>query len=173
MAAYSTKTFSINGSGGTTAFFSNLPNWLTGTTSGLNASVSGRPTQPGTYTIRKTISNLGRGGGLQTVSRDLVITVVGSLPTTKGSGFVTPPSGRVGQAYRQYVTASGAARSAADPISFNASGLPPGVSFATAGDRQMGLLTGTPTQAGTYSVKFYIANPKGYITQNATLTILP
>jgi hypothetical protein len=173
MAAYSTKTFSINGSGGTTAFFSNLPNWLTGTTSGLNASVSGRPTQPGTYTIRKTISNLGRGGGLQTVSRDLVITVVGSLPTTKGSGFVTPPSGRVGQAYRQYVTASGAARSAADPISFNASGLPPGVSFATAADRQMGLLTGTPTQAGTYSVKFYIANPKGYITQNATLTILP
>ena len=37
----------------------------------------------------------------------------------------------------------------------------------------MGLITGTPTQAGTYTVKFYIANPKGYITQSATMTILP
>ena len=173
MAAYSTKTFAINYSGATTTSFSNLPDWLSGTTSGLNASVSGRPTQPGTYTIRKTVSNIGRGGALQSVSRDLVITVVGSSPSAAGSSFVTPPAGQVGQAYRQYITASGAARSAADPVSFNASGLPPGLSFATAADRQMGLITGTPTQAGTYAVKFYIANPKGYITQNATMTILP
>ena len=173
MAAYSTRIFTINSSGATTKSFSNLPSWLTGTTSGLNAYVSGRPTQPGSYTIRKTASNAARGGGLQSVSRDLVITVVGSSPSLAGSGFVAPPSGRVGQAYRQYITVSGAGRSAADPVSFNASGLPPGVSFATAADRQMGLLTGTPTRAGTYAVKFYIANPKGYITQNATLTILP
>ena len=173
MAAYSTKTFAINYNGATTTSFSNLPDWLSGTTSGLNASVSGRPTQPGTYTIRKTVSNIGRGGALQSVSRDLVITVVGSSPTAAGSGFVTPPAGQVGQAYRQYITASGVARSAADPVSFNASGLPLGLSFATAADRQMGLITGTPTQAGTYAVKFYIANPKGYITQNASMTILP
>ena len=173
MAAYSTKTFAINYNGATTTSFSNLPDWLSGTTSGLNASVSGRPTQPGTYTIRKTVSNIGRGGALQSVSRDLVIIVVGSSPSAAGSGFVTPPTGQVGQAYRQYITASGAARSAADPVSFNASGLPLGLSFATAEDRQMGLITGTPTQAGTYAVKFYIANPKGYITQNATMTILP
>ena len=173
MAAYSTKTFTINYNGATATSFSNLPDWLSGTTSGLNASVSGRPTQPGTYTIRKTVSNIGRGGVLQTLSRDLVITVVGSSPTIAGSGFVTPPAGKVGQAYRQYITASGATRSAADPVSFNASGLPLGLSLATAADRQMGLITGTPTQAGTYSVKFYIANPKGYIVQNATMIIQP
>ena len=173
MAAYSTKTFTINYSGATATSFSNLPDWLTGTTSGLNASISGRPTQPGTYTIRKTISNNGRGGVLQSLSRDLVITVVGSSPSVSGSGFVTPPTGKVGQAYRQYITASGATRSPADPVSFNASGLPSGLSFATAADRQMGLLTGTPTKAGTYSVKFYIANPKGFIVQTATLIIQP
>ena len=172
IAAYGTKTFEIDqdGTGATSAFFSNLPNWLSVKP---NGTVSGRPTQPGTYTIRKTISNTGRGGGLQSVSRDLVITVVGSSPSAAGSGFVTPPAGQVGQAYRQYITASGATRSAADPVSFNASGLPLGLSFATAADRQMGLITGRPTQAGTYAVKFYIANPKGYITQNATMTILP
>jgi hypothetical protein len=112
-------------------------------------------------------------GVVQSVSRDLVITVVGSSPSAAGSGFVTPPAGQVGQAYRQYITASGAARSAADPVSFNASGLPLGLSFATAADRQMGLITGTPTQAGTYAVKFFIANPRGFITQNAIMTILP
>jgi hypothetical protein len=37
----------------------------------------------------------------------------------------------------------------------------------------MGLLTGIPTKAGTYSVNFYIANPKGYIVQNATMIIQP
>ena len=84
MAAYSTKTFAINYNGATTTSFSNLPDWLSGTTSGLNASVFGRPTQPGTYTIRKTVSNIGRGGGLQSVSRDLVITVVGSSPRCCG-----------------------------------------------------------------------------------------
>jgi hypothetical protein len=172
MAAYGTKTFEIDtsGTGATSASFSNLPNWLSLQPDG---KVSGRPTQPGTYTIQKTISNISRGGGLQSVSRDLVITVVGSSPSVSGSGFVAPPSGRVLQSYRQYITASGAARSAADPVSFNASGLPPGLSFATPADRQMGLITGTPTKVGTYAVKFYIANAKGYITQNATITILP
>jgi hypothetical protein len=173
MALGATKSFSINHFAGTTLSFSNLPSWLKGTTSGPTVSVTGRPTSAGTYRIRKTASNTTRLGLVQSVSRDLVITVVGNLPTVAGSGFVLPPAGRVGQDYRQYVTSSGAARSAADPVSFNASGLPPGLSFATAADRQMGLLTGRPTQAGIYSVKFYIANPKGYITQNATLKILP
>jgi hypothetical protein len=37
----------------------------------------------------------------------------------------------------------------------------------------MGLLTGTPAigTEGTYSVRYYIANPKGYIVQNATMII--
>ena len=34
-------------------------------------------------------------------------------------------------------------------------------------------LTGTPTTAGTYTVKFYIANARGYTTQTTTMTILP
>jgi len=171
MAVGATKTFTINHFAGATLSFSNLPSWMKGTASGPIVSLTGRPTAAGTYRIRKTASNTTRLGVVQSVSRDLVITVVGNLPTVAGSGFVSPAPGRVGQDYRQYVTSSGASRSAADPVSFNASGLPPGLSFATAADRQMGLLTGTPTRTGTYAVKFYIANPKGYITQNATMII--
>jgi len=162
----------------TSGFFSPIPGlpWpspIIREGSGLNEKITFRPTQAGTYGIRKTISNIGRTGGAQTVTRDVIITVVNQAPTVAGSGFVTPPSGKVGQAYRQYVTRSGAGRSAADPVSFNATGLPLGLSFANPADCQMGLLTGIPTKAGTYSVKFYIANPKGYIVQTATMIIQP
>jgi len=179
MTVYGTKTFEFNHQGATTGFFSAVPgfawpNPISRTGSGLTEKLTFRPTKAGTYGIRKNISNIGRTGA-QTEIRDIVITVVGSSPTVAGSGFVSPAAGKVGQAYRQYVTASGVGRSSADPVSFNATGLPLGISFATAADRQMGLLTGTPAigSQGTYSVKFYIANPKGYIVQNATMTIQP
>jgi len=177
MTVYGTKTFESNHQGATTGSLSAVPglawpNPISRTGSGLTERLTFRPTQAGTYGIRKNISNIGRTGA-QTVTRDVIITVVGGSPTLAGSGFVTPPAGKVGQAYRQYVTSSGASRSAADPVSFNATGLPLGLSFATAADRQMGLITGTPTQAGTYSVKHYIANPKGYIVQTATMIIQP
>jgi hypothetical protein len=177
MTVYGAKTFEFNHQGATTGSFSAVPgfawpNPISRTGSGLTEKLTFRPAKAGTYRIRKNISNIGRTGA-QTEIRDIVITVVGSSPTVAGSGFVNPPAGKVGQAYRQYVTRSGAGRSSADPVSFNATGLPSGISFATAADRQMGLLTGTPTKAGTYSVKFYIANPKGYIVQSATIIIQP
>ena len=179
MTVYGAKTFEFNHQGATTGSFSAVPgfawpNPISRTGSGLTEKLTFRPTKEGTYRIRKNISNIGRAGA-QTEIRDIVITVVGSSPTVAGSGFVTPPAGKVGRSYRQYVTRSGVGRSAADPVSFNATGLPSGISFATAADRQMGLLTGTPAigSQGTYSVKFYIANPKGYIVQKATMIIQP
>jgi hypothetical protein len=165
--------------GATSAFFSAVPGlpWpspIIREGSGLTETITFRPTQAGTYGIRRNISNSSRNGSTQAATRDLIITVIDQSPTLTGSGFVPPPSGKVGQAYRQYVTSSGANRSAADPVSFNATGLPLGLSFkSSAADRQMGLLTGTPTKAGTYSVKFYIANPKGSIVQSVTMTIEP
>ena len=177
MAVYGTKTFESNHQGATTGSFSAIPgfawpNPISRTGSGLTERLTFRPTKAGTYGIRKNISNIGRNGA-QTEFRDVIITVVDKAPTAAGSGFVPPTSGKVGQTYRQYVTRSGVLRSPTDPVSFNATGLPLGLSFATAADRQMGLLTGTPASGseGTYSVKYYIANPKGFIVQNATMII--
>ena len=176
---YIGKKFGHPQVGATSAFFSTVPGlpWpspIIREGSGLTETITFRPTQAGTYGIRRNISNISLSGGTQAATRDLIITVLNQAPTVAGCGFVTPPSGKVGQAYRQYVTSSGANRSPADPVSFNATGLPLGLSFkSSATDRQMGLLTGTPTKAGTYSVKFYIANPKGCIVQNATMIIQP
>jgi hypothetical protein len=172
------RVFEHNQLDATTGFFSALPgypwpNSITRKGSAEKEQITFRPTQAGTYGIRKSISNISRIGTTQAATRDVIITVVDQPPTVAGSGFVTPPAGKVGQAYRSYITRSGRDRNPADPISFNATGLPKGLSFVTGADRQMGLLTGTPAEGsqGTYSVKFYIANPKGYITQNATMVI--
>jgi len=172
------RVFEHNQLDATTGFFSALPgypwpNSITRKGSAEKEQITFRPTQVGTYGIRKSISNISRIGATQAATRDVIITVVDQPPTVAGSGFVTPPAGKVGQAYRAYITRSGRDRNPADPISFNATGLPKGLSFVTGADRQMGLLTGTPAEGsqGTYSVKFYIANPKGYITQNATMVI--
>jgi hypothetical protein len=172
------RVFEQNQVGATTGFFSAIPgypwpNSITRKGSGEKEQITFRPTQAGTYGIRKNISNISRNGATQAATRDVIITVVDQPPTVAGSGFVTPAAGKAGVPYRAYVTRDGRDRKRTDPVSFNATGLPLGLSFATAADRQMGLLTGTPAPGsqGTYSVKFYIANPKGYITQNATLVI--
>jgi uncharacterized repeat protein (TIGR02543 family) len=60
-----------------------------------------------------------------------------------------PPKGTVGSPYRFTVTASGTPL-----ISFSASGLPPGLSL----DAYSGLLSGTPSTAGSYSVTFSASN---------------
>ncbi len=60
-----------------------------------------------------------------------------------------PPKGTVGTPYRFTVTASGTPL-----ISFSASGLPPGLSF----DASSGLLSGTPSTAGSYSVTMSASN---------------
>jgi hypothetical protein len=143
------------------------------TSAGSFATISGRATQAGSYTIVKLAQNINVAGVLQSTSRELVLTVVGTLPTAASAGFQAPPPGQVGQNYTGYVTAEGAARSPGDPNAFNAVGLPAGLSLASAADRQLGKISGVPTRAGRYLVKFYIANVRGYTTQTVTMTILP
>ena len=172
-----TRSFDVANSLATFTTFSNVPSWLQLTTnhtgSGSFASLSGRPTQAGTFTILKVARNTNVAGVTQSTNRELVITVIGSLPSVSSVGFQAPPSGQVGQNYTGFITSAGNMRDPADPSAFNATGLPPGISFASAADRQLGKLTGTPTTAGTYTVKFYIANARGYTTQTTTMTILP
>ena len=172
-----TRSFSVGNNLATFTAFSNVPSWLRQTRSnsaaGSFATLSGKATQAGTFTILKVAQNTNVAGVTQSTNRELVISVVGTLPTAAAVGLQNPPPGQVGQAYTGYITASGASRNPADPIALNATGLPPGLSLASAADRQLGKITGTPTRAGTYAIKFYIANARGYTTQTGTMTILP
>ena len=42
-----------------------------------------------------------------------------------------------------------------------------------ASGRRRGMITGTPTKAGTFPITVYIQNGKGYIKKTHTLTVLP
>ncbi|NBU69078.1 MAG: hypothetical protein EBS49_05610, partial [Verrucomicrobia bacterium] len=95
-----TRNFDVANSLATFTTFSNVPSWLQLTTnhtaSGSFASLSGRPTQAGIFTILKLAQNTNVAGVTQSTNRELVITVIGSLPSVSSVGFQTPPSGQVG-----------------------------------------------------------------------------
>src|SRR5216110_210316 len=126
-----------------------LPAGLTvNTTSGL---ISGTPTTAGTYSVTISATN---GGG--TGSATLTLTINPAKPV------ITSPltaTGQVGVAFSYQITATN------NPTSFNATGLPAGLSVNTS----TGLISGTPTTAGTYSITISATNAGG--TGSATLTL--
>ncbi len=125
------------------------------TTAGL---ISGTPTTAGTYTVTLTASNAG-GSGTAT----LTLTVTPATVPTPAPAITSPAaaSASVGAAFTYSVTASNGA------TSFGASGLPAGLTL----DSISGIITGTPTTAGTYNVTLLATNATGTGTAPLTLTV--
>jgi len=95
-----------------------------------------------------------------------VVDAAAALREAKARIVVTPSitsstsaSGTVGSSFSYTITASGS------PTSYNASGLPSGVSVNTS----TGAISGTPTSAGTFTASISASNSGG--TGSATLTI--
>src|SRR5437764_2189091 len=136
----------------------------TGLPSGLNVNtstglISGTPvagTDAGSpYSV--TISATNAGG---TGSATLILTIKPANPV------IQPPftaTGQVGVAFSYQITATN------NPTSFNATGLPAGLSVSTS----TGLISGTPTAAGTYTVTISATNAGGTGSHTLTLTINP
>jgi hypothetical protein len=121
--------------------------------------ISGTPTTAGTYSV--TISAANAGG---TGSATLVITI------NPGKPVITSPltaTGQVGVAFSYTITATNS------PTSFNATGLPSGLSVNTS----TGLISGTPaagTDSGSpYSVTISATNAGGTGSATLVITIKP
>src|SRR2546430_1472170 len=136
----------------------------TGLPAGLSVNtstglISGTPTTAGTYSV--TISATNSGG---TGSATLTLTINNPAPVITSSLTAT---GTVGAAFSYQITASNS------PTSFNATGLPSGLTVNTS----TGLISGTPaagTDAGSpYSVTISATNTDGTGTATLTLTINP
>ncbi len=87
-----------------------------------------------------------------------------NLTLTSSASVITSPStasGFVGQAFSYQITADNS------PTSYNATGLPAGLSVNTA----TGLIAGTPMAAGSSTVTLYATNAVGTGTQTLTLTV--
>jgi len=127
--------------------------------------ISGTPTTAGSFPFSIGITD---SGSPQAVSSTQAVTIViasqvGPLPLT----IVTPsvPIGAVGIAYSVTFAAQGGIA----PYSWTAAGLPAGLTLSAAG-----VLSGSPTQPGTYSVSIQVADsssPALTATQTFALTI--
>ena len=142
--------YTIAGSNSPTSFSAtNLPAGLS-VNSGTGA-ITGTPTITGTYTVTIGASN-GSGSGIKTVTMTIGLAspVISSPPTANGA---------TGIAFTYAITATNG------PTSFNATGLPSGLSVNTT----TGAITGSPTTAGTFPVTLSATNAGG--TGTATLTL--
>ena len=153
------KQYTITALGAPSQFVaSGLPPGLT-----LNGeNINGTPTQAGNYDVRLEARNYYRPGStlasdLQSGTATLRIYVSGAKPSTTTSIYGVNDL-RVGVS---------ATLSAGDGLRVSGYGLPPGLIF----DKDTGLITGTPTTAGTYTATLFIQNGKGWISKKISLTV--
>jgi PKD repeat protein len=104
----------------------------------IGAVIAGTPTGTGssTFTIRAT----GPSGAYDDQSLTIDVTAAANVTTITSTGL---PTGTVNIAYSYTVTATGST-----PRTWTATGLPPGLTI----NSSSGAITGTPTQAGVFSV---------------------
>lgn len=146
-------------SGGTAPF-----TWLVSSGSlpagiSLNADgvLSGTPTATGTFTFTVQITD----ANSQTATQATSLTVSPGVSTT----FAAPPGGEVNVAYTDTLTATGG--TTPYTWSVNAGSLPPGITLTSGG-----VLTGTPTTAGSYSFSVNVTDQNnGIATTSITMTI--
>ena len=145
-------TYQIAATGNPTSYAASvLPAGLSiDTVTGL---ISGTPRNAGTFSIGLSATNAG-GTGTATLS----LTVA---PTTPVITSATNVTGQVGKAFSYQIKAT------SSPASFAASGLPAGLSINTVS----GLISGTPTAAGSFSVGLSATNAGGTGTATLSLTI--
>lgn len=127
-----------------------LPGWLSGP--GTSGILTGIPTAVGHWSIDVSATN---GAGTGTGVIDIVIE---SLPSPSVTSILSA-SGNVGVAFFYQITASN------NPTAYTASGKPSWLQV----DARTGILSGSPTATGTFTVAIAASNASG--TGSADLTI--
>ena len=124
------------------------------TTTGL---ISGTPTAVGTSTVTVTASD---GRLLATQTFTWTVRSVNDTPVLAAPGNQTHDAGQAVVVQLQATDANG------DPLTFSATGLPPGLQISTTGR-----ISGVATTAGTYSVVATVSDGTATATRSFTWTI--
>jgi PKD repeat protein len=126
-------------------------------TSGAGSSTTHAYTLAGVFTATATIAD---NAGNSLTSK-VTVTVTNPPPAPPVITSALSASGSVGSAFTYQIAASN------NPTSFNASGLPAGLSV----NSSTGMISGTPTAAGTSSVTISATNAGGTGTATLVLTM--
>ena len=165
-----TQTFTFNGGAQPWSGFqvTNLPAGLsiTGTTAN-SATISGTPTQAGSFSLNASATDSSTGNGPYTVGQAFTLTV--AAPTLTLTPAATTFAAPYGAAYSQSFTASGGI----GPYTYVRTGtLPPGLSFAG------NTVSGTPTTPGSFSFTITATDTGSTgtgspftVTRNYTITV--
>jgi len=157
--AYSPVTLvATGGKGPYTWTASGLPAGLTCSAAGV---ILGTPTASGDFTVTATVTDSFSPPGI--VNKILALKVYAALEITT----TTLPEGKVGDAY----TATLAATGGKTPYTWEATGLPAGLTCSTAG-----VISGTPTASGDFSVTATVTDsfsPAGIVDKVLSLKVYP
>ena len=150
------QTLSATGTAPISWSASGLPSWLSFDTT--THALSGTPTAAGSFSFEIKAAN----GVAPDATKTYTITVA-AAPVAPAITTASLPSGTVGKAYSQQLSATGTA-----PVMWSiASGsLPAGLTLSSAG-----VLSGTPTAAGSFAVTVRASNSAGSVTKAYTLTV--
>lgn len=143
--------------GGTAPYTYSVSGLPSGLVMSANGSITGTPTAAGSFNVRVVVSDATQAYATVTFPLTIRTAVSVGAPSTL-------PNGQAGTAYTS-TTMTGAGGLA--PYSWSASGLPAGMSMTSAG-----VLRGTPTASGTFTVVVTVADTAGGVaTRSYTLTI--
>jgi hypothetical protein len=137
--------------------------------------LTGTPLSPGLYSFTATLRD---ANGCAAQVGPYSLNILGQCGTYTLSDL-SSTSGQVGQSFSQAIgvtfapsAATPGARAAAPPYSFQVSGdLPPGLTLSTTPGGSAGLLSGTPTAAGTYNFTVTMTDAGGRCTASKSYTV--
>ena len=131
-----------------------------------NNELAGTPTQAGTFTFTMRLSDYAG----QQATQQFSLTVDPPLQIS-----TTPlPAATVGKPYSRDLPAQGGAPPYSWSVVININELPPGLTLGTTAPDFNNVLTGTPTQAGTFSFPMQVQDSQGnMVTGTVTITINP
>lgn len=153
------KPVTLSATGGSGIYNWSATNLPAGMTLSASGSLSGTPTAAGTFSgIVVTATDSVSGA---TAAKTLTLQISGGLSITTAA----LPNGVTGQAYSVTLAGSGGSGNSAN-YSWSATGLPSTLTLSTAG-----VLSGTPTATGVYSVTITLRDTSTSQTASSTLSL--